>query len=242
MFTLLRRAPTVALVLTFVLAAFSPALAPQTALASTAPLPTCTYSNVMTPYTLPSEWRITLVDTALRVGRHYVPRGLVSTAEAGLAAKQYVRKLVIPDLTALAQAAAANGTPLRVVSAYRSYRAQQKLYRYEVSQLGVDAARLLAARPGHSEHQLGTAIDFGSANLSEYNGVGSDWAKTPTGAWMEQNAWRYGFVMSYPSGDTAVTCYQYEPWHYRYVGRPEAAAVHASGLTLREYLWENYDE
>jgi D-alanyl-D-alanine carboxypeptidase len=241
MLTLLRRARAVALVFTFLAAGLSPVLAPQPALASTAPLPTCTYANVMTLYTLPSEWRITLVDTYFDVGRGYVPRRLVSTARAGLARKQYVRKLVIPDLTALAQAATANGTPLRVVSAYRSYTQQRQLYRSEVRQLGVAAARLIAARPGHSEHQLGTAIDFGSANLSEYNGVGSDWALTPTGAWMEQNAWKYGFVMSYPAGDTSVTCYQYEPWHYRYVGREVAAAVHNSGLTLREYLWVNFE-
>ncbi len=223
MFSLSRWARAFALVLTFTTTALVPSLAPQTALASTAPLPACTYSNVMTRYTSAADWRITLVDTALRLPRNYVPPDLVSTAAAGLARKQYVRALVIPDLTALAEAAAANGTPIRVVSAYRSYRQQRKLFRAEVALLGPVKGRLRAARAGHSEHQLGTAIDFGG-----------------TGAWMAQNAWRFGFIMSYPYRDPTLTCYRYEPWHYRYVGREMAAQVHDSGLSLREYLWQRY--
>jgi D-alanyl-D-alanine carboxypeptidase len=54
---------------------------------------------------------------------------------------------------------------------------------------------------------------------------------------MAENAWRYGFVTSYPRGSFAQTCYDYEPWHYRYVGRDLAAAIRAGGLTPREYLW-----
>ena len=54
---------------------------------------------------------------------------------------------------------------------------------------------------------------------------------------MKANAWKYGWVMSYPKGSKATSCYDYEPWHYRYVGRKEASAIHASGLTLREWLW-----
>ena len=65
----------------------------------------------------------------------------------------------------------------------------------------------------------------------------ADWASTRAGAWMAGNAWRYGFVMSYPRGAFDVTCYDYEPWHYRYVGRALAAEITASGLTPRQLLW-----
>ena len=102
---------------------------------------------------------------------------------------------------------------------------------------GYEQALRTSARPGHSEHQLGTSLDFTSAGGRapwEY----ADWAATPAGAWMQANAWRYGFVMGYPAGSFAVTGYDYEPWHYRYVGRDLAAAVHASGLPLRQYLWQ----
>ena len=67
-----------------------------------------------------------------------------------------------------------------------------------------------------------------------------DWGKqTAAGIWLGVNAWKYGFIMSYPRGMTSKTCYEYEPWHFRYVGVAEAAAVHSSGLTLREWLWEH---
>ena len=65
----------------------------------------------------------------------------------------------------------------------------------------------------------------------------TSWETTKAGAWLGANAWKYGFVMSYPKGKTSVTCYMYEPWHFRYVGRTVAKAVHDSKLTLREYLW-----
>ena len=59
---------------------------------------------------------------------------------------------------------------------------------------------------------------------------------------MKANAWKYGWVMSYPKGKSAKTCYQYEPWHYRYVGRANAKSIHASGLTTRQWIWTNYDK
>jgi len=63
------------------------------------------------------------------------------------------------------------------------------------------------------------------------------WGDSPTGTWMAESSWRYGFVLSYPKGGLDATCYRYEPWHFRYVGPKLAEKVHLSGLTLREYLW-----
>ena len=94
--------------------------------------------------------------------------------------------------------------------------------------------------PGHSEHHLGTAIDFGSPDDSKAAWNHEDWGQTPAGAWLYQNAWRFGFVLSYPKNKRDVTCYQYEPWHYRYIGREMAADLHATSLTLREYLWRQF--
>ena len=96
------------------------------------------------------------------------------------------------------------------------------------------------ARPGHSEHHLGTAIDFASPDDTRATWNYEDWATTPAGAWLRDNAWRFGFVMSYPKGEESTTCYQYEPWHYRYVGRDAAARIRESSLTLREFLWHEY--
>lgn len=201
-------------------------------------LPACRYLDVLTAYRAPSDWQRTLVDTTFMVPATYVPGDLVSVSRAGIPGTGLVRELVIPDLAALAEAANAAGTPIAVQSAYRSYAYQVTTFQDSVNQLGEDAALLVSARPGHSEHQLGVAIDFRSADGGA-PWESRDWATTPAGAWMKANAWEFGFVMSYPSAAARpTTCYAYEPWHYRYVGRQVAAAIHAARITTREYLWE----
>ena len=98
-----------------------------------------------------------------------------------------------------------------VSSAYRSFDYQDRLYRRHVDQVGREAADLVSARPGHSQHQLGTAIDFGS--------ISDGYGETANGRWVAQHAWRFGFSLSYPAGATDRTGYSYEPWHFRYIGR-----------------------
>jgi zinc D-Ala-D-Ala carboxypeptidase len=204
-------------------------------------LPECRYDDVMTSYTTRRDWQKTLVDTIYMIGPSYTPPGkLASTKKAGLNQGQYARRFVIPDLAALAAAARDNGTPLRVTSGYRDFEEQQRLYDREVRNFGLEMGRLRVARPGHSEHHLGTTLDFGSTIDRTPAWKFEDWATTPTGAFLKENAWRYGFVMSYPKDQQTTTCYQYEPWHWRYLGREMAAAVVESGLTLREYLWQNF--
>jgi D-alanyl-D-alanine carboxypeptidase len=200
------------------------------------PLPTCRYADVPAPLADPADWQRTLVDTEFTVGAGYVPPDLVPVSEAGIGGEGEIRSLVIPDLRAMTAQAKADGAAIAVQSAYRSYGTQVATFAYWSGLRGYQGALLASARPGHSEHQLGTAIDFRSADTTLP--WTSDWQQTPAGAWMAANAWRYGFVMSYPEGSSpAKTCYAYEPWHYRYVGRAEAAAIHASGLSPREYLW-----
>jgi D-alanyl-D-alanine carboxypeptidase len=203
-------------------------------------LPQCRYDDLATAHASTGEWRITLLDTIYKVPSSYRPPGLVSTSKAGLNKGGYVRRVALADLTDLARAARNAGNPLRVVSAYRSYSVQRALFNREVRTKGLTAARESVARPGHSEHQLGTTIDFGSANSRKKGWHYSDWAQTSAGSWLKANGWRFGFVMSYPKNRKGVTCYRYEPWHWRYVGREMAADVRASGLTLREYLWRHY--
>ena len=144
-----------------------------------------------------------------------------------------VRRIVYADLAALRDAARAAGLRLVIVSAYRSYAQQEATFAYWVSVGGYEQALRTSARPGHSEHQLGTTIDFGDGSAAPWEY--SDWATTPTGGWLAQHAHEYGFVMTYPAGRSAVTCYDYEPWHYRWVGRDIAMRVTASTRTLREF-------
>ena len=143
-----------------------------------------------------------------------------------------VRGLIYADLAALRGAAVQAGHPLVIMSAYRSYGLQQLTFDYWTGVGGYQQALRTSARPGHSEHQLGTALDFGDGIAApwEYE----DWATTDTGAWLATRAADYGFVMSFQKGKTPVTCYDYEPWHYRWVGQTLAQEIARSSLALRE--------
>ena len=221
----------------------TPAPPPPTVAPSVAPpppqtggLPACAYADVATPHASLDEWWLTLVDTTYMVGPGYAPGDLVDTGTLGLNGGYLVRSLVAGDLAAMVADAAAAGAALQTVSGYRDYATQQSTFDYWVSVGGYEQALLTSARAGHSEHQFGTTLDFTDASgTPPWNYA--DWASTAAGAWMRDNAWRYGFVMSYPAGALDRTCYSYEPWHYRYVGRAVAAEIVNSGLTPREYLW-----
>ena len=200
-------------------------------------LPACRYDDVVTTYQSYDHWNLTLLDTIYKLPESYVPPDLVLASEASLSPDFKLRSLVISDLTALVEAATEAGVALQLQSAYRSYNYQATVFQGWVKSQGEEAALQSSARPGHSEHQLGTAMDFRSA-LGPPAWELEDWATTPEGAWLFENAWHYGFVMSYPKGKDNLSCYTYEPWHYRYVGRDIAKAVRDSGLTLREWLWQ----
>ena len=202
-----------------------------------APLPpVCSYQDLPALNPTYNNWQTLSVDTIYMLPKDYAPPDLVGT---GLAGGGQVRALVKADLSAMATSAAATGAPLAVASAYRSYATQVSTFAYWVNLSGEKAALLSSARPGHSEHQLGTTLDFTSAGGGapwDY----ADWASTPAGNWMSAHAWEYGFINSYPRvGSPALTCYQYEPWHYRYFGRAQTALIHTSGLTSRQWLWAN---
>jgi D-alanyl-D-alanine carboxypeptidase len=227
-------AVAVALLVTLFL---GPAFGPAGARAM-GPLPPCRYDDILTTPRGYGDWAVTLVDTILRVPKGYAPPDLVSTAQAGITGGGKVRALVIDDLRAMTEAAAAAGNAIGVESAHRSYSSQEDVFASWVKRFGYDRAVKVSARPGHSEHQLGLAIDFRSEpGGSPFTGT---WGTTPAGKWMKAHAWEYGWLMSYPKGSLATTCYDYEPWHFRYVGRNLAALIHASGLTTREYLWANF--
>lgn len=204
--------------------------------AAATPLPSCTVADRLTEHRTYADWPRTLLDLTFMVPSSYAPSDLSSTANAGLNGGYSVRRHLIPDLRSMASAARAAGARFVVTSAYRSYATQRSTFDYWVRRDGYSAALLGSARAGHSEHQLGTTLDFRSYGGPEPWDV-ADWGTTAAGKWLAANAWRYGFVMSYPKGKTSVTCYQYEPWHFRYVGRDRAAEIRASRQTLRQFLW-----
>ncbi|MGH2554136.1 MAG: M15 family metallopeptidase [Actinomycetota bacterium] len=201
---------------------------------STVPPPSCAFGKRLAAYRGYDEWQLTLLDTRYRLPKSYVPPGLKRISEAGFKGSLFVRGELIEDLAAMRKAAAANDTPIDVAAAYRSFDQQSSLFERRMRELGREEALDKTARPGHSEHQLGTAVDFKTAGQPD---VTEKWDQTPTGRWVVENAWRFGFVQSYPKGQEQLTCYGFEPWHYRYFGQTLAAKIHTSGLTLRQFLW-----
>jgi D-alanyl-D-alanine carboxypeptidase len=204
-------------------------------------LPECRYRDELTRYRRVGQWRKTLLDTNLKVTRTYRPRDLVSVSRANIPGSGQVRELVIDDLRAMARAARLAGAAVAVRSAYRSYAYQVATFAAWVDQVGLKEARKVSARPGHSEHQLGTTIDVRSASSPKAPWDYADWGRTKPGRWMKANAWRYGFLLSYPKGQRTTSCYRYEPWHFRYVGRTLARRVHRSGEVPRAYLWTRFE-
>lgn len=133
----------------------------------------------------------------------------------------------------LAAHTAETGLEMQSLSTYRSYGRQVDVYNGWVSSLGQEGADLTSARPGHSEHQTGLAMDLGAVP-SQCN-LDQCFATTTQGQWLAANAWRFGFIIRYPDGYTPITGYEFEPWHVRYVGVPLATEMHDTGvMTLEE--------
>ncbi len=120
-----------------------------------------------------------------------------------------------------------DGIYLEGISGYRSYATQNRIYNNYVAADGKALADTYSARPGHSEHQSGLALDV--------NSVESSFAYTAEAKWIAANCYKYGFILRYPYGKTDKTGYIYEPWHIRYVGVDIATKIHNSGLCLEEY-------
>jgi D-alanyl-D-alanine carboxypeptidase len=222
----------------------------------------CAVADLVTPNAAYADHPRTYLDWTYRLPEDYFPPDLVNATTGGPAPTQLavealgaaevqarrgdpayatlltddknaaVRSVIYADLAALRGAALGAGHPLVIMSAFRSYKLQQLTFDYWTRVGGYEQALRTSARPGHSEHQLGTALDFGDGVAAPWEYP--DWATTDTGAWLAAHAADFGFVMSFPKGKTPVTCYDYEPWHYRWVGQSLAQQITRSSLALRE--------
>lgn len=144
-----------------------------------------------------------------------------------------LRRIMIPALLAMVEAAANEGIVLDISSAYRSYAYQEQLFQRHVDQLGLEEASRVSARAGTSQHQLGSTLDFGS--------ITPEFAGHPAGIWLAREAWKFGFSLSYPPGYEKITGYSYEPWHFRYLGQDALDLQRLFFLDIQQYLLLFYD-
>lgn len=187
--------------------------------------------------------KLRLVNSKIGLSSDYVPKHLIQDSFS----KIWICSEVLHAFRRLGHRLCACGLePLVLVSGYRSYSYQQMLYDKKTKVfldegLEEEDARKRAAHivavPGHSEHQLGLAIDVTICSMKALKDpLIEDFEQTPTGQWMCEESHKEGFILRYPRDKVAITGITYEPWHYRYVGIKAAGQMKRLNMCLEEYL------
>lgn len=168
--------------------------------------------------------------------KNFVPKDLVvPNVKLRLGSSQeqmHVSNKIVASIESLFGAASAAGFTLSLGSGYRSYGYQQNLYDGYVSTDGQASADRTSARPGFSEHQTGLAFDVEATNMKCH--LDKCLANTPDGQWLAAHAYEFGFIVRYPADKVAITGYDFEPWHFRYVGVLLATEMHKDAVTTLE--------
>ena len=179
---------------------------------------------------------LVLINKNIRLPEDYEPADLVTIDNkvATITKGLKLRKQAASSLGKMAKEAKNEGINLSILSAYRSFWSQQATFSMWVGSAGLVSAETFSARPGHSQHQLGTTVDFTSESVNL--GLADNFDQSKEGKWLTENAYKFGFVVSYPEGKLSITGYTYEPWHHRYIGVENAKKMVESGLILEEFL------
>ncbi|WP_246206673.1 D-alanyl-D-alanine carboxypeptidase family protein [Virgibacillus ihumii] len=181
---------------------------------------------------------LVLVNKNNRLPENYIPKNLVVPNvrfpfNADLPKRQ-MRQVAANALENMFHAADQDGVDLFAQSGYRSYDRQEAIFAANAREHGREAANQFSAQAGESEHQTGLTMDVTSPDIN-YR-LTTAFANTDEGKWVKKHASEYGFIIRYPKGKTAITGYQYEPWHLRYVGKEAAQAIDRQNITLEQYL------
>ena len=196
------------------------------------------YPSTIYPTKRNGDDLLVLVNKQYKLPSSYAPKDLVKASKSGIRRGEnyYLRSIVIPDLTRMITDAKSEGVDLSIVSGYRSYQTQIDTYNYwlKMNNGNTSLVDTFSARAGHSQHQLGTAIDFSTNEIGDK--LGDEFSNTKASKWLSQNAYKYGFVISYPKGYENITGYKHESWHYRYIGLENAQNMINLGKILELYL------
>lgn len=174
---------------------------------------------------------LVLVNKNNQLQSSYIPSDLESISLRFANKDKCLKKEAKEAFEKLSSEASALGYRIVAVSAYRDYSYQNELFNYYVKEKGLEYALNCSAKPGHSEHQTGLAVDVEGENKDYDN-----FEDTKEFNWMKDNAHRFGFILRYPKGKEDITGFKYEPWHYRYVGVEIATEIYNKNITLEEYL------
>ena len=179
-----------------------------------------------------------LVNKENLLASDYVPDELVTVNEpmGSKIDKTYVNRLnaeVYRNFKLMQAAALKQGFEIFVDSSYRTYAYQETVFNSVAVEKGLDHALQYVAPPGGSEHQTGLAFDI----IFRRNGemIEEQLETDPEIIWLYENSYKYGFILRYPKGKEEITGFNYEPWHFRYVGKELALELHEKDITLEEY-------
>ena len=182
------------------------------------------------------DWQLVLVNK-----QHPVPEDYTFTLGT-ITGTMKCDVRIIDELMAMMEAAKADGIDLMICSPYRDYNRQTVLFNRKIDYYmdkgysyleAYKIASITVTVPGASEHQIGLALDIVS---NTYTSLDTGFGKTDAGIWLREHGYEYGFILRYPLGKEYITGIQYEPWHYRYVGKKAATAIMKQGITLEEFL------
>ena len=187
------------------------------------------------------DWRLVLINKQNSIPDDY-------TFQLGtIKGKMQCDKRILEDLLAMLEAAEEGGVNLTICSPYRDLEYQQMLFnrkieRYMKRGMSYMEAYQLSSQavtvPGASEHQIGLALDI---VCNDYMSLDEGFGDTKAGKWLATNSCRFGFILRYPEGKENITGIEYEPWHFRYVGKAAATVIMEQGISLEEF-WEEYVE
>lgn len=161
----------------------------------------------------------------------YVPENLKSLSSTYALSNMKMVEEAANAFESLSKDASKENYKVIAMSTYRSYEYQVDLYNKYVKSDGKDAADTYSGRPGNSEHQTGLAVDVYNQTETYTN-----FEKTKEYNWMQENAYKYGFILRFPKDKENETGYEFESWHYRYVGKEIAKYIHKHNITLEEYI------
>ncbi len=178
-----------------------------------------------------------VINKVRRLPSDYVPANLTSITVSSNHSgdNNLIRADILPYIEQMFNDASVENINLVITSAYRSYVTQEQLFNNYVAADSYENAIKYSAFPGASEHQTGLAIDIGEIN-GQFDNFSTEFGEGNAGIWLANNAHKYGFILRYPLGSEEITTYQYEPWHFRFVGVELATYIYDSNLTMEEFF------
>lgn len=175
-----------------------------------------------------------IINKYYKLNKDFSPSDITSISSKyawGENGSKKTREITYSAYLEMYEAAKNDGINLMINSSYRTYEEQESVYNQYDKKYGQEYADEIAARPGHSEHQSGLALDIFCLNNSNTK----TFKDSESYQWLLNNAYKYGFILRYPEGKENITGFTFESWHYRYVGKEIAKYIYENDITYDEY-------